>query len=377
MLLNGFNPYRFAPVDQMLSGLRDVNWLNIQNPSIHTMYPPLAQLFFALTQAIQPGITALRVVAILAHLGSILICFLWLKESGHDPRKAILLAWSPLCIIEFSNSGHIDAMAIFFMLCAFYLSHRAIFQAQTGKSFNIGSEPSAPQGFHYYQIASGLCLSAAVLLKVFPIFCLPLFLPAWKKQGIFAFSAPLAVASLLFLDAGKMLISGTAYFTFFSTFNASAFAVLWLSLQQFFSKPVALYLSRMLVYAIFLFFWLREFSNKSNFKAEYLQTSISRLIWIYGLIFILSPTLHPWYLTWILPFLCFTPSVSWILLSGLVFLSRSVYANAGNIAFWQDVGALRLLEYIPFYVLLFTEKLPTKPRFSFPFRLSSMKSDAQ
>ena len=54
-------------------------------------------------------------------------------------------------------------------------------------------------------------------------------------------------------------------------------------------------------------------------------------------------------------------AASWMLLSGLVFLARSVYSPMENRGLWQDVGLARLFEYVPFYIALGVETLLGNP----------------
>jgi len=70
-----------------------------------------------------------------------------------------------------------------------------------------------------------------------------------------------------------------------------------------------------------------------------------------ALTLLLSPTVHPWYLLWIMPFLPFFPSRAWLLLTGLIPLSYLDSAPVAPVA----SGALqwvRAIEYLPFYALL-------------------------
>ncbi|MCE2447317.1 MAG: hypothetical protein J4F35_02670, partial [Candidatus Latescibacteria bacterium] len=55
-----------------------------------------------------------------------------------------------------------------------------------------------------------------------------------------------------------------------------------------------------------------------------------------GAYVLLSPTVHPWYLLWVLPFLAFFPSPAWILLSGLIFLAYEVQIGYGSEGVWRE-----------------------------------------
>ena len=67
---------------------------------------------------------------------------------------------------------------------------------------------------------------------------------------------------------------------------------------------------------------------------------------------LLSPTLHPWYLLWILPFLPFFPNPAWLCLSGLVILSYEVLGRYVHLGVWEEQVWVRWVEFAPFYLLL-------------------------
>ena len=61
------------------------------------------------------------------------------------------------------------------------------------------------------------------------------------------------------------------------------------------------------------------------------------------------PTLFPWYLLWVLPFMCLLgrrPSAAFVLLTGLVALLYVYYLH--DRTFWWTP----VLEYVPFYLVL-------------------------
>ena len=69
------------------------------------------------------------------------------------------------------------------------------------------------------------------------------------------------------------------------------------------------------------------------------------------LVFLFSPVQNPWYLCWVVPFLCLFPSRAWILLTGLVSLYYlDFYFD------YQDLQSYRSwiewVEYTPFFLLL-------------------------
>ncbi len=65
-----------------------------------------------------------------------------------------------------------------------------------------------------------------------------------------------------------------------------------------------------------------------------------------GVILLMGPVLNPWYVTWLVPFLCFERRPAWLVLTGTVAISY-VY-------FWQmrDLWWIRWVEFAPVYALL-------------------------
>jgi len=74
--------------------------------------------------------------------------------------------------------------------------------------------------------------------------------------------------------------------------------------------------------------------------------------WLTGAFLVLSPTVHPWYLTWVLPFLCLFISAGWILLTGTAILARTIYIGYEAAGTWQELWWVRLVEYGPPYLLM-------------------------
>ena len=71
----------------------------------------------------------------------------------------------------------------------------------------------------------------------------------------------------------------------------------------------------------------------------------------------LTPTVQPWYLVWIVPFLCLYPNPAWILLSGLVAVSYHVVIGFVLTESWEEETWVRFVQYVPFYGLLFVQSL--------------------
>jgi hypothetical protein len=63
---------------------------------------------------------------------------------------------------------------------------------------------------------------------------------------------------------------------------------------------------------------------------------------------LLPTSFHPWYLVWLLPFLCLYPTWGWLYLSGAVSLSSLEYVEGAQAL----LPGVRVLEFLPCYALL-------------------------
>lgn len=330
VLSHGINPYAHNAFSYDLMSLRDANWSNIQNKDAHSIYPPLAQLFFALAYGVRGDLLGFKLMAVGFSLASVGLIMMILKELGVDIRRAVIYGWSPLVAMEFANSAHIDSMAIFWVLCSIYawLNQR--------------------------NVISAALMAFAVAGKVYPLLFAGLFAPDWGKKGTLVFGVSLLGMYIPFIATGVPVFGGMQYFIQYGYFNGSIFPILLSGLAGVLGIFNALVVSKIGVLLLFsgagLFLFAKVFKDRTD-KRMILKSSY----WLTGLFLLISPTVHPWYLTWILPFLCFFPSAAWIYLSGAVVLARTVYIDFEASGLWKENGWIRLCEYLPFYALLVFE----------------------
>jgi rSAM/selenodomain-associated transferase 2 len=75
-----------------------------------------------------------------------------------------------------------------------------------------------------------------------------------------------------------------------------------------------------------------------------------------GAMLLFLPTLHPWYLCLLAPFLVFFPAPAWLYLQAAACFTFPVlgveFAGGG----FQEIGILKVFEYLPFYALLLWQR---------------------
>ncbi len=348
----GINPYRYAPQSEELSHLRDASiYPYINHKEVPTVYPPVSQMVFVALQKLGGGIYGFKVGFMSLNLLTMAVLFLILRALQMNPVRLLIYAWNPLVLMEFSHSGHSDIIGIFLMLLALLLIIR-------GKS-----------------IWSYIVLALSFLTKFLSLLFLPFFTLHRRQSRILPPLLFGAVTLLLYLpysEVGLKLFAGLGVYSDKWAFNSSVFAVINTGIRHLLElcrstgamstllgpfvndANASLKLAKLAIGLIFgcsyVYYMLR------------LQRDLDREgeIWffklgfvLFGMFIILNPTVHPWYLTWMVPFLVIYPNRAWILFTGLAGLSYWVLNDYWDAGVWHEAHWVRAVEYLPFFALLF------------------------
>jgi hypothetical protein len=322
VLLHGINPYRYPPQAMALAFLRGPDYQSINYKGIPSIYPPLAQLAFALGAALDLGIWGPKAV-----LWSCELLLLWalarlLGCLGLGPERLLLYAWNPLILFEFSGSTHVDVLAVLLLV----LATCAIIQERSALSTTL--------------------LGLATLAKLLPALLLPLLARRVRPIWLGLCGALILAGYLPFASAGWNLLAATKQYALRWRFNDAAFTLLYHGLLGLGLTEQAALLYGKIVVGLVLLAAIAVLALR--------QVSLLRgAYWILGLYLLLSPTLHPWYLAWIVPFLCIYPNRAWWMLTGLIFLSYAIQIGAGaDSNQWSEPGWTKAAQFVPFYALL-------------------------
>ena len=309
----GINPYRYAPQAPELQHLRDPLYQGINNKDISTIYPPLMQIVFASVTAISESLLWMKGVLVLIDLVVIGLLIGLLEMVGMNTSRAVIYAWSPLVIIEVAGNGHNDVLALAFLLAA----HGALFLKKDIWSVVL------------------LCFSG--LAKLMGFILAPLFVRSVRARAWLALPLTILIVSIPYIDVGSEAFQGLyAYGTRWRA-NDSLFALIYQATGSLdLSKGiVAGLLGGLMGYLI-----LRDVPP---LRGCYLAI---------GAILLFTTTLHPWYLMWIVPYLCFHTNAAWLLLTGTIVLSYHAPFLTPPGEAWVQHSIYKLLEYGPFFALL-------------------------
>ena len=350
-VLAGENPYKHSPEEAFqnrLAPARDITPKihetlgKINHSGIKTIYPPLAQYLFAVSQKLTPwSLAGWKLMILFAEIGIFALILGILMKLEMRKEWLVLYAWCPLVIKQFSNSLHGDVFAVLFLSLMVW--------AFVYNKFRLGF----------------LSLALASAVKLFPVMLLPLaFVWVWRiqqksaLQGIAIFSFVLLLFYAPFLVAGTALFEGLARFAGEWRVNESIFGLIRQGIIQTASLSLiqADQVSRIItaglitacVFGTGIWLWPKQ-NVTDYFRA---------CLFVIAALFFLAPAGNPWYFTWIFPFLYFAPLRSLLIFSGLVFLYcldfYFAYRSESHLFTW-----VKWIEYGIFYSILTVEFLWT------------------
>lgn len=347
VLANGENPYEFSPKEIINGGGNEKLRLladdsgdiinKINNPSLKTIYPTLAQICFSLSYIISPwNVSVWKLILLgfdLITLGLLIITFQQLKISVSN---ILIYWWNPLLIKEIFNSGHMDVMVFPIVLAAFlfFLRHRKYF--------------------------STIMLGIGVGVKLWPAFLFPLFLKPFiknpkvllKNTAIFT-----SVAALIFLPILLSQLDSSSGFVAYGKSwenNSSFFRIVLFGMESLF-RAIDIHpgnaqkYSRLLI-LIILLLWIVYTSlfNKSD-------NIYKKALLIIAAAYLVSPTQYPWYFTWVILFLTINPQLSILSLTALLplYYARYYFEPIGDFKFFHNV--IVWFEFVPIWFFIFWE----------------------
>lgn len=313
--LEGFNPYLYSPdhpeLARISSGELAPIWAGINHRSLPAIYPPASELLFLVLALASPTALAFKGAMIAFEVGTLLFLTLLLKRKDLHPARLLFYAANPLVIVFLSGEGHIDAFQVFLLTGAVYFL--------AGRREGLGS----------------FLLGAACLAKYLAVVTVPFWLLRREGGGIprLLFFAPLA----LFLPyaAASGGLGSLSRFALEMHYNDGLMEIL----RRLFGER-ALTAAVLILLGGIIWAWL---VTDDPLRGSYLSL---------GLLLLLLPTLHPWYLCLIAPFLCLFPQPAWFYLQGAMLFTFPVMGLEYRTGVFQELPWMNLLEYLPFYALL-------------------------
>ena len=359
LLQNGLNPYLTTP-DFLISQGQFSMFSNMEtlyqgmgplSAGHYTNYPPVNQLLFVLANlfpgtSILSSVIGLRLIIILADLGTLYFGAKLLKRLKLPTHKIFWYILNPFIIIELTGNLHFEGVMLFFLIYSLYLLH-----------------------FGKWKWAAVL-FALSVSTKLVPLLFLPLFVKWFIKTNNNNVNASKAKQSLNFYNLIRfyVIIGITTLFLFLPFFstqfidNYSKTVGLWFGDFEF--NASLYYIARAIGYNItgfnevaiigkilpiivFVVVWyLALFRKNQTFK-----TLLTSMLLAFTCYLLFSTTVHPWYLATILLISVFTNYKFPLVWSFIIIISYLAYANIDNTENLWIIG----LEYVIVYAVFVWE----------------------
>jgi len=266
----GINPYRFAPSDSALAPYQNTALYEALNSQeYYSVYPPLSQLFFAVGGLFYDGswttsYYVLKALFIGVEFGGVVFLARLTRA-----RNVLLYAWNPLVLVETAGQGHTEALLVLLLLAAVWAVRR-----------RRGALAS-------------LTIAGAGLVKIYPFALGPFLLRRFGWRAVWP-GALLVVGISLPYAAPYALphIKASAdLFAELFEFNAGPYYavkhVLWAWTGADWSKTIGPFFRGLFLASLPVLYGLDAWYKWSFQRA---------CLVLVGTLFVLSTTVHPWYL---------------------------------------------------------------------------------
>jgi len=319
----GFSPYHFAPDAAELIPHRLVWWPLINHSDVSAIYPPITQLGFRGLAAIAPNLYLFKIAFVLTDL-----VVSWLLSHRFGTLKATLYAWNPMVIYSFAGGAHYDSWFILPLVAAWFL----IDAAEASEADRIDTSPVHPWGG-----ALLIGVSAAVKWISLPLLGWLVWRSRQRWHGISEIGLgivgllPLLLSALPYcrLESCPLIPTDS---TFVAYGRSAEFIPHWLA-QVWPASQQANW-----IYGIPLLLWV----GWLIIRAPTFQ-QCAEGYW-FGLL-LLTPIVHFWYFTWLVPFSI--PTQNWgvrlISLSGFIY-----FVLPSRLPDWRLTSTERLWLWLPF-----------------------------
>jgi hypothetical protein len=334
----GIDPYSYVPAAPQLDGLRSTFlWPDhstawcvnpgtadpdqagtlltpgctmINRPTVHTIYPPVAQAYFYTVDELSPPgsrYKPMQLAAVALAVAAAGALLLGLRALGRNPRSAALWAWCPLVVFESGNGAHVDVLGALLAVCALVVLARS-----TGR-----------RG----QILGGVLLGLAIGAKLTPVFAAPAVL---RRRVLVVGGSVAATLALMYLPhvvavGGKVIGYIPGYLNEQGYDSGTGYVLLGTFLPQSLTSAAGVLAAALVALAVYL-----RADPARPWRAAVVMT---------GAALLLTSPAYAWYALLLCAFIALdgTGSLEWLALATPDFIAR-IAQSAGM----GSLGANRL-----------------------------------
>jgi len=251
----------------------------INRPLVPTIYPPLAELYFAGVRfVVDPAVPywPFQVTGLVISLSVTALLLVHLLRRGKDVRWVALWAWSPFVATEAVTNSHVDVLGVLLALAASLL-------VASGR-----------------RVWGGIALGAAIATKLVPVIVAP---PLLRRRPLTVVLVAVGTFALLYVP--YVLASGFEVIGYLPGYlseegfdDGSRFALLSFVLPG----PVALVVSVLVVAVVAALCW---------WKADPEAPWTAQVVLVGTILLVLSPH-YAWYALLLIPFIVLSRRWEWL-----------------------------------------------------------------
>ena len=307
---HGGNPFKWSdrPTVERWAPLRDEVWDGINHRPMPAIYPALFQLAARGVTSIHDSVTAMKAFLVLCEVATLGLLAWVLRRRRLPAERLLIMAWSPLALVEIAGSGHNDAFAMMWLVAGL-----------------LALDLDRP-------VLSALAMGAGSMAKLLPGFVAVAWVRRYRPWHVLAALVVVAVCVWPYLDAGRTLFHSLSRFARYWRFNETLFAPLAAVLGSH-TAAVRVVAGLTLLLALVLA-WRRT------------ETATAAMA-VVAASLLLSPNVLPWYALWFVPLLVLRDEPAALLFTGTVGLAYLVYPDHQSGEPWEVGWGVRALEYVP------------------------------
>jgi len=320
----GLNPYLVAPDDPKLDALRRSfpESSKIKYPNVRASYVPGAEILFRLFSGVSDRPLFYKLVFAIVDLATV---FLLLRLIGGDDRyrHAAWYAWNPLVAYSFAGAAHFDILMILPLVGGILCLIRSTTEPESTRKWS-------------WAVGAATLFGIAISFELIPVLLLLLYVFALRWRAV-VLAISVAIPALLGLPFGfpKVRIwDSLGQSTYVQRLNDLFWWVIedtvWANPhQKNYHYNVILIMAVIAVSLLFVRNWKRG------------------MLWALGTALVLTPVLHPWYCTWILPLATWRRAYAWHVLSVTLFAYYLFWNERLFVLPWHSEPWMRALIGIP------------------------------
>jgi len=314
IVMAGENPYRTTADDPSLAPYRDSEWEKMNHRDRGTVYPPVAQFLFA-GMAIPTEMTSIPVemaVFLIADLATLFLLFSLLRKRFLPLTFALFYALNPIVLLSFSGEAHYDAVLVFLLVAAVW-------------ALEFG-----------WIRTSWVLLALSIQTKLISLALIPIWLLQRAYRGAWLVPVVILLTWIPFISEIDTWIHSVFEFGATTTFQGLIpFLLRTFSLPESLSTPIGA-----IVGIASLLYVFRKGGDAATLARRVL-----------GVLILVNPILHFWYLSWLAPFLVLRPSLSWFWLCASQALYFLVWTEQAQSGYWRLPTWVEWFVWLPFIIL--------------------------